>query len=299
MSRPTLCLGEALVDLICKTPAAGLSEADAFHPFFGGATANVAVNAATHGATVALGGGVTDDAWGRWLRDGMADTGVDMRWFSLDEEGQTTLAFATVDQNGDASYAFYGDPLGAGVQRAGRKLADAIADCDALFFGGNTLVTEGERQTTFAARERALALRRPVLFDPNLRLNRWRSTEDALAVTRTGIEGAFLVKANREEAKLLTGEDDPGRAAERLAAQGPALVVVTLGADGALVRGAQSMDVPGVPAKVLSTVGAGDAFMGVLIAHLQRGGWRPDLTEALPDAVEASARVTEKWGAVA
>jgi fructokinase len=279
---PTLCIGEALVDLICETPVASLGDADAFIPHFGGATANVAVNAAKHGAAVALGGGVTDDAWGRWLRDGLADAGVDTRWFALSEEGQTTHAFATVDEAGDATYAFYGDPLGAGVQRAGTALADAVEECDALFFGGNTLVREDERATTFAARERALALGRPVLFDPNLRLSLWRSQEDALAVTRTGVEGAFLVKANRDEARLLTGEEDPAAAAEALAASGPVLVVVTLGADGALVRGAVASEVPGVPAKVRSAVGAGDSFMG-----------------ALPAAVETAARVTERWGAVA
>jgi len=297
---PTLCLGEALVDLICETPAAGLGDADSFVPHFGGATANVAVNAAKLGASVALGGGVTDDPWGRWLRDSVAGRGVDTRWFALSEEGQTALAFATVDEAGDASYAFYGDPLGAGVQRSGPALADAVQECDALFFGGNTLVSEAERAATFGARERALALGRPVLFDPNLRLSRWRSQDDALAVTRTGIDHAFLVKANRDEAGLLTGKDDPAEAAEALAASGPVLVVVTLGADGAIVRGAASLEVPGVPAEVRSTVGAGDAFMGVLIAHLQRGGWAPDaVVDALPAAVETAARVTERWGAVA
>jgi len=297
---PTLCLGEALVDLICETPAASFGDAGAFVPYAGGATANVAVNAAKQGAAVALGGGVTDDPWGRWLRDGLAEAGVDTRWFALSEEGQTALAFATVDEAGDASYAFYGDPLGAGVERAGPALAEALEESDALFFGGNTLVGEAERAATFAARDRALELERPVLFDPNLRLGRWRSTEDALAVTRTGVEGAFLVKANRDEAQLLTGEDDPAAAAHALAATGPALVVVTLGPEGALVRGAASLEVPGVPAEVRSTVGAGDAFMGVLIAHLQRGSWAPEvLADALPAAVETAARVTERWGAVA
>jgi len=295
---PTLCLGEALVDLICKRPAAGLAEADAFVPYFGGATANVAVNAARQGAAAALGGGVTDDPWGRWLRTQLEGHGVDTRWFALHAEGQTTLAFATVDRNGDAEYVFYGDALGAGVERAGRALVEALDACDALFFGGNTLVGEAERATTLAARDRALELGRPVLFDPNLRLNRWPTTEAALAVTRDGLHGAFLVKANRDEARLLTGERDPATAAAALAAMGPALVVVTLGGEGALVRGAQALDVPGVPARVVSTVGAGDAFMGVLIAHLQRGGWAPDLAEALPHAVRVAAQVTEGWGAV-
>src|SRR4051812_8678813 len=53
---PVLCLGEALVDLVCERPISGLAEADAFVPPAGGALANVAVIAARHGASVALAG---------------------------------------------------------------------------------------------------------------------------------------------------------------------------------------------------------------------------------------------------
>src|SRR3712207_2891942 len=62
----TLCLGEALVDLVCERPVSGLAQADAFVPHFGGATANVCVTAARLGGDVALAGGAGDDGWGHW-----------------------------------------------------------------------------------------------------------------------------------------------------------------------------------------------------------------------------------------
>jgi fructokinase len=294
-----LALGEALVDLICEHPVHDLSDVDAFVPHFGGATANVAVNAARKGARVELLGGAGDDWWGGWLLAALQREGVGTAAFTLDPGGRTPLAFATVDERGDATYAFYGDSLGAGVARAADRLSGALERADALFFGGNTLVEPDERAVTLHARELALAEGVHVCFDPNLRLNRWDSEEEALAVVRECLDGAFLVKANREEARLLTGERDPAAGAAALAAAGPALAVVTLGPDGAVVRGAQSRDVPGERARVLSTVGAGDSFMGVLLAHLDRGGWRPDLGGALADAVATAARVTETWGAVA
>ncbi|MDX6668634.1 MAG: fructokinase, partial [Solirubrobacteraceae bacterium] len=58
---PTLCLGEAIVDLVCEHPVADLAEADSFVPHLGGAVANVAVGAARCGAEVALAGGTGDD----------------------------------------------------------------------------------------------------------------------------------------------------------------------------------------------------------------------------------------------
>src|SRR5581483_220982 len=74
----TLCLGEALVDLICEQPIDSLAQAGAFVPHFGGAAANVAVMAARAGAKITLAGGAGDDAWGHWLRDRLVAEGVDV-----------------------------------------------------------------------------------------------------------------------------------------------------------------------------------------------------------------------------
>ena len=59
---------------------------------------------------------------------------------------------------------------------------------------------------------------------------------------------------------------------------------------------------PGRAAHVVSTIGAGDAFLGTLLARLQAMRWdpgHPGLREALAAAAEAGARATETWGAVA
>ena len=84
---------------------------------------------------------------------------------------------------------------------------------------------------------------------------------------------------------------------------GVELVVITLGPDGALARGALSHEVPGRAARVVSTIGAGDAFFGTLLARLQAAGWnavRPGAAATRSAAAaEAGARATETWGAVA
>jgi fructokinase len=96
----------------------------------------------------------------------------------------------------------------------------------------------------------------------------------------------------------MTGEADPASAADALVEAGARLAVVTLGAGGALLRGERAADVAGVPARVLSAVGAGDALMGVLLARLALDRFDPAAAAAaLPDAVAAGARATERWGA--
>jgi ribokinase len=76
-------------------------------------------------------------------------------------------------------------------------------------------------------------------------------------------------------------------------------VAVTLGPDGALVRGAASAEAPGVPAAVVDTTGAGDVVTGVLAAALCTSGFSAQaVADALPRAVAAGARATEAWGAL-
>jgi fructokinase len=296
---PTLCLGEAIVDLVCEGPVADPAEADAFRPHFGGATGNVAYTAAAKGAAVALAGGAGDDAWGRWLRGRLTRVGVDLRWFELVEGMATPLALVTTDAAGEPSFSIYGDGIAATIEALSGRIDEAVDASEALFFGSNTMVGGAERGLTMAARERALALGRPVVFDPNLRPARWRTTAEAAAAANAAVPGAFLVRTNRPEAEAMTGEPDPERAAAALVAAGAGLVVVTLGADGAILRGALKADVSGVPARVRSTVGAGDALMGVLLARLSLADfYAPALAAALPEAVAEAGRATERWGAV-
>jgi fructokinase len=149
------------------------------------------------------------------------------------------------------------------------------------------------------ARELALELDRPVIFDPNLRLHRWPSRADATASANACVPGALLVRATHGEAALMTGEDDPDRAANALLKAGARLVVITLGAEGALLRGELRADVRGVPVDVVSTVGAGDVLTGVLVARLALSGFYPSaVAVALKEAVAESARACRRWGAL-
>jgi fructokinase len=294
-----LCVGEALVDLTCERPVASIAEADAFVPHVGGAAAIVAVTAARRGADVALAGGAGDDAWGRWLQDRLESERVGLDHFALHDGRATPVAFVTVGADARPSSTVYGERASLGT--LGERLLAAVDAADALFFSSGTLVAEDERAMTFAAVDRARAAGKPVILDPDLRADRWRSTSAAVEIVGGSVDGAFLVKANAEEARALTGELDVEAAAASLLAAGAQHVVVTLGADGALLRGGGlDRTVRGVPARPVDTTGAGDAVTGVLLAALTRTGFYPAaLAAMLPDAVAEAARATERYGALA
>jgi sugar/nucleoside kinase (ribokinase family) len=297
--KPLLCLGEALVDLICERPVEDLAQAEAFVPHFGGVVANVALLAARSGARVALAGGVGADPWGRWLFERLADSGVDLAHFHLIEDMTTPLALVAVDEQGEPSYSIYGELPGTLTVALGDSVEAALAGAGALFLGSNTLVGAAEREVTMRARELALEAGLPVIFDPNLRLHRWRSRADASASANACVPRALLVRLNAAEARLLTGEDDLERAAVALLKAGARNVVITLGPDGAMLRGRFRADVAGVPARVISTVGAGDVFTATLLARLAATGWyEPAIAAGLRDAMRDGAAACERWGAV-
>ncbi len=274
--RKTLCLGEALVDLICERQlGGGLLEADAFVPHFGGAVANVALAAAASGAAIALGGGAGEDPWGHWLRDRLASAGVGLDWFELVPGAKTPVAVVTVDRAGEASYQIYGEEIATVVHALAERLDPAIEAAGALFISSNTMVGEREREVTMRARALALERGRHVLFDPNLRLHRWPSSAAAATAANACVPGALLVRANRAEAALMSGSRDPEDAAAALLEAGARTVVITLGAEGAILRGEARADAEGVPVNVLSTIGAGDVLTGVLLAKLAEAGFDP------------------------
>ena len=300
MSQPVLFLGETLVDLICERPLESWSEADSFVPHCGGAPTNAAIVCARCGADVALAGGAGDDHWGRWLEERLRAERIDLRWWKRLPGVQTGVAFDVIDLQGVPDFFIYGHGIEPALEALEPELEEAITSCAALELGSNTLVGKHERAVSQRARELALAAGKPLIVDVNLRLNRWDSPAQAVNFVLSLCAGALLVKVNREEAQLLSGESDPARGAEALCADlGARVVVVTLGADGALMRGETQAEAKGLAANVVDTTGAGDALLGVLVAALAGSGF--DLAAAagaLPLAVTTAAHSTERYGAV-
>jgi fructokinase len=181
----------------------------------------------------------------------------------------------------------------------GERIDEVVEGSAALFLTSNTLVRREERAVAMRARDVALGSDRPVVFDPNLRLHRWRSRADAAASANACVPGALLVRATRGEAAVMTGEEDPERAATALVKAGARMVVISLGAGGAILRGELQADVDGVPVEVVSTMGAGDVLTGVLLARLALSDFYPSVVAAaLPEAVREGARACERWGAL-
>ena len=294
-----LCLGEALVDFVGVERGASLGEIRRFAPHLGGTVANVAAFAARAGAHVELAGAAGGDEWGRWIRARLTAERVGLDGFVLLDDVGTQLAFVSVDDEGEPTYRLYGEPAETVVAALGDRVDELVAGARGLLISSNTLAGPRERALTMRARRVALDLGRAVVFDCNLRLHRWARTEEAVAAVRDCVPGAALVHANHDEARLMTGEAEAERAAAALVAMGARLVAITLGSRGAIVRGAACADVDAIPVRVVSTIGAGDAFTGTLVARLAATEFAAEgMADALADAASAAAQACTHWGSL-
>jgi ribokinase len=108
-----------------------------------------------------------------------------------------------------------------------------------------------------------------------------------------GLDGVLLTP-NADEARVLSGEDDPEDAARALAARTGAPVLVTLGGDGALLYDREPERLPAPAVDVVDTTGAGDTVNGALAAELAAGR---SLRDAVCFALAAAALSTRAAGA--
>lgn len=296
--RPIACLGEAIVDLICERNLAAGEAPDSFVPWPGGALANVAVSIVRCGVPSALVGGVGGDAWGAWLRQGLAGQGVSVDWLATLEGADTPVALIEFGADNEPSFQVYGEHIGPTMAAVSGLLETAIAGSQAVVVGSNTMVGEVEREVTRRAVHIARAAKLPLLLDPNYRPNRWTDEELARSYCRELTSAATMVKLNAAEAELITGIGKPLDAARELVRMGPALVIVTSGEGEILTAGETETSHRPEVAPTVSPLGAGDAFMGGLAAGLAARDWDLALAgEVLPEAAGAAAAVCGRWGA--
>lgn len=97
----------------------------------------------------------------------------------------------------------------------------------------------------------------------------WNSPEDAVSVIKEYIPRTDILKVSREEAVMITGEDNVSAAAGFLEDMGPKVVLLTDGENGAYYRyKGETGFVPAIPVDTVDTTGAGDIFFGTFLNEI-------------------------------
>ena len=294
-----LGFGEALVDLFPLRPGQTLAECAHFVRELGGAPANVAVGLARRGARVGLCTLVGPDAFGDFVLRALADEGIDVSAIGRHPTAKTGVAFVAVALDGARSFLFFRHPS-ADMAFAPSDLARAtIGRARLLHLGSSTLAREPSRAATLQAVAWARDLGVPLSVDPNLRAHLWDDLATARALLFPVLAQAAMVKISDDELEPLLGVAPHAveEGAAKLRAMGCGLAIVTLGARGAYFDGPMGTGlVAGVPAPVVDTTGAGDAFVAgfwsALVPMLRDGKLPRQLErQRIVEAVEAGCRM--------
>lgn len=258
---PLLVIGEALTDIIV-TPT-GTRRA---RP--GGSPANVALGLAWLGHQVRLATRIGADEPGREIAKHLRSAGVEVTRGSVTAT-PTSSALARLDAEGSARYDFditwNPAPEALDTVRTGSPAHVHTGSLAAALAPGARLVT--------AAVEKL----RPtvtVSYDPNPRPALLPDRAHVAVRVARMVALSDVVKASEEDLAWLYPGGNPLRVAERWAREGPALVVVTRGAEGAWVcwRNGHGQLPASRAEGVVDTVGAGDAFMAGMLSGLLRTG---------------------------
>ena len=244
----------------------------------GGKGANQAVAAARLGGQVAMVGRWGDDAAGESLLRVLDSEGVDRSGVVVDGEVLTGAAFITVDGKGENMI----------VVSPGANARVAEADLAAVDWTQTDVVLSQLEVPIEAVAAAASRGSGPFILNP----------APAAQLSSELLGQVDILVPNRSELGLLAGVPEPGSLDEvraAIAELGLDTVVVTLGAEGALVHHEGRSDhVPAPSVEPVDPTAAGDAFCGALAVMTAEG--RP-LTTAVELAVQAGALAATRPGA--
>lgn len=258
MKNKIALIGEILVDLVCEN---GDGDALAFIPCPGGSVFNTAATIHKLGCDTLFISKIGNDYWGNYLTGYMQAHNMDLSGIDIIHSHKTSLAFAVIDENGDAAYDFYKLPSKTAIK--------PIDFDDVSFFhmASYYSIVPDNRAAILAYLSKSKETNTIIVYDPNYR-SLHADYKDDIAVN---LKAAHIIKASLDDMQALFGVNDLDAAFKVLKSYAPVLTIITLGADGA----AYSLgDTPYTIIKakkditVVDTIGAGDNFSAGLLYYL-------------------------------
>jgi sugar/nucleoside kinase (ribokinase family) len=265
-----LCAGILVADHVCTPidhlPAAGeLVLADRLLLTLGGCAANVAVGLAKMGVRSAVSGRVGADVFGRIVADLLRESRVDVSALKVTSGSDTSQTLIVNVKGQDRRFIH---TFGANASFSSDDIpVDAAARSKVLYLGGYFImnrVIQQDLARVFAEARRAGARTVLDVVTPG--------PGDYLPLLKELLPQVDIFLPNDHEARLITGEADPVRQAERFRDLGAKTVIITLGDRGAVLVSDQARLRSGTFAvDFIDGSGGGDAFAAGYIDGMLRG----------------------------
>lgn len=283
-----VALGEAMVEFNQR-------EDGSFVMNCGGDTSNCVIAAARLGAKTGYISRLGTDQFGAFLREQWTKDGVDSTHVINDIAAPTGLYFVT-HKDGAHEFTYRRKGSAASLMTTRDLPLAYIRDAKILHVSGiSQAISKDASETVLAAIHHAKANGTLVSYDTNLRLKLW-DLDQARQTIHASMALADIARPSLDDARLLTGLDEPDAIVDYYLALGASIVALTLGAKGAMIATSTRREIIS-PVKVISVdaTGAGDAFGGAFLAGVARG---LDPFAAARQANVAAAISTTRYGAV-
>lgn len=281
-----VCIGLLVADVVAGPlrayPAAGrLSLVEQMELHTGGCAANSAIALAKLGVSTGVMGKVGDDTFGRFIVDRLRTHGIDTAGITRSVHHRTSATWVCVDENKERSFIHY---TGANADLSLEDINRArLLRHRALHLGGALLLPrlDGAPMADLLRSARAGGLKTSLdtVWDPT---DRWLET---LQPCLPFID-YFL--PSYEEARRMSGRQDPETIADFFLARGVGVVGLKLGAGGSLIKTntQTTLRIPSYNVPVVDTTGAGDGFAAGFITGAL-SGWDLEKTGRFANAVGA------------
>lgn len=296
-------IGELLIDFTTLDTDAEGYPTMAAKP--GGAPVNYLAALTAYGRRTAFLGKVGADTFGRLLIETLKKAGIETGGIIEDPSVFTTLAFVTLDREGNRSFNFARKP-GADTCLRFEELDLSFIDAARTFhFGTLSLTDEPARTATQRVVAYAKQRGKLITYDPNLRLSLWRDPKEAKEQMLWGLSQADVVKISDEEVGFLWNGGVEEAAARILDEYGAQLAMITLGPGGCCLKNRQgTVFCPSLVVETIDTTGAGDIFGGSAVSRILGMDQAPGvlspakLIEIARFASAASSLSTRKMGGI-
>ena len=227
----------------------------------GGSGAIASCGAARLGLRTALASVVGADPLGRFMLDALGERGVDVSGVVVHPDARTGISVVLVRGSDRAILTALGTISELTADLVDRQLLRGARHVHISSY----FLHDGLRSDLAGLLREARSAGASTSIDPN-----WDPSEEWDGGLLDLLEETTILFLNAEEARRITRIDDAEEAARVLARDGAALVVVKLGAEGALaVHGGHVIRSAPVAVEGVDSVGAGDNFdAGFLFGHL-------------------------------
>lgn len=263
---------------------------------FGGDTSNTAIAAARQGARVSYMTAIGQDQFGDELMALWAREGVDTTAIIRNPDAATGVYFVRPHASGrDFSYL---RAHSAASQFSAADINHAhIAAAQILHVSSiSQAISSAMRDAVMVALQSARKGATVTSYDTNLRLRLW-PLETARGTIKKAMPLVDIVFPSDDEAKLLTGLDEPDAIADHYLSLGPKIVVLKRGDKGAFVATQGRREtIPAISVQAVDSTGAGDAFAGAFLAYYSE---TQDPFAAARRASQVAAKTVAGYGAIA